>query len=123
MKMCLICGSESVNKFITLVHFRVLAMVMVALGMFHVSAMAVNCPISPTVIPAGTTYSSGCVLNINGATLTIDGASGGASAGTINDAQGSNLGINTSIVNRGSITTGLVGINNDIQGTMTTLTN
>jgi outer membrane autotransporter protein len=147
MKMCLIGGSESVNKFITLVHFRVLAMVMVALGMFHVSAMAVNCPISPTVIPAGTTYSSGCVLNINGATLTIDGASGGASAGAINDVQGTgisiqgnntsvinngsisantgifNLGTNTTIVNRGSITTGLVGINNNIQGTITTLTN
>ncbi len=124
-------------------------MLTVALGMFHVSALAVNCPSSPTVIPAGTTYSTGCILNSNGATLTIDGASGGVTSGAINVAQGtgitiqgnnitvinngsisastgiSNLGTNTSIVNRGSIATGLVGINNNIQAqaTITTLTN
>jgi hypothetical protein len=117
--------------------------------MFHVTAGAVNCPTNPapTVISAGTTYSTGCVLITNGATLTIDGASGGASAGTINDAQGTgisiqgnnisvinngaisantgifNLGTNTSIVNRGSITAGVVGINNNIAGAITTLTN
>jgi len=124
-------------------------MVMVALGMFHASAFAVNCPTNPapTVISAGTTYSTGCVLNTNGSTFTIDGASGGASAGAINvvpstgiTIQGNNIsvvnngsisaatgifnrGTSTSIVNRGSITAGLVGINNDVPATITTLTN
>ena len=87
-------------------HGLVLALVMLALGMFHTSAIAVNCPNSPTVIPAGTTYTTGCVLNSNGVTLTIDGASGGASAGAINDAQGTGISIqgnNTTVINNGLI--------------------
>lgn len=149
MSVCLFNRATSSRKAAELVCGRALGLLMVALGMFHVSAVAVNCPINPapSVIPAGTTYSTGCIVNINGATLTIDGASGGASAGAINDAQGTgisiqgnnitvinngaisantgilHLGTNTTIVNRGSITTGLVGINNNNQGTITTLTN
>jgi len=128
---------------------RLLAWVMVTLGMFQASAIAVNCPVSTTVIPAGTTYSTTCVLSSKGITLTIDGASGGASAGAINNnsprsvgititganntvinngsiAAGtgiSNSGANTTIVNRGSITGSGVDIFNADQGTITTLTN
>lgn len=149
MSVCLLKRLLSSTKFAISLSDRVLTLVVVALGLFHISALAVNCPISPTVIPAGTTYSTGCILNINGATLTINGASGGVTAGALAVAQGtgiaiqgnnisvinngsisastwiSNLGTNTSIVNRGSITTGLVGISNDIQAqaTITTLTN
>jgi len=149
MCVCLLKNSVNSTKSAIFLFDRVLALVVVALGLFHVSALAVNCPISPAVIPAGTTYSTGCILISNGATLTIDGASGGVTAGAINDVLGTgisiqgnntsvinngaisantgifNLGTNTSIVNRGSITTGLVGINNSIQAqaTITTLTN
>lgn len=149
MNVCLVDRAMSPRKSANFARARVLAMLMVTLGMFHVAAVAVNCPLSPTVVPAGTTYSSGCVLSNDGSTLTINAASGGVTSGAINVAQGtgitiqgnnisvinngsisastgiSNLGTNTSIVNRGSITTGLVGINNNVQAqaTITTLTN
>ena len=93
MNVCSLKRSMSSTKSAIFARGRVLVLVVVALGMFHVSAIAVNCPNSPTVIPAGTTYTTGCILNSNGSTLTIDGASGGASAGAISDAQGTGISV------------------------------